>query len=179
MDDASTPLDASLAVRRSSSRETFENSVGLSFEPPGSTGLNSFSTLGKQSAADVAGPELCRVICAPEAENFRSTPRLGYFDLHPERRPPSISTNDDDSSAGRIATTSMKSPFPSLAILTPYDPSPRPPDLPVFPLSPLSTYRNSMTRRTSATLIAKPRSKADSVILSHAFHPQRRREHAL
>ncbi|KAJ7612952.1 hypothetical protein DFH06DRAFT_1109345 [Mycena polygramma] len=92
-----------------------------------------------------------------QRQEARQQRRLGYFDLHPERRPPSVSTQDDDPRSLLSATDSDDEhdaiPVRNLDI----DPVPRNLDIPVRPL-PTPTGPTHVSPHA--------RSKADSVILT-------------
>ncbi|KAJ7430346.1 hypothetical protein B0H11DRAFT_1764435, partial [Mycena galericulata] len=95
-----------------------------------------------------------------ERQEARQQRRLGYFDLHPERRPPSISTNDDDPRSLLSGTDSDDEHEVAVPIPRNLD-TIRPLPTPTGPPQCLPQNKRRADRETA-------RSKADSVILSPA-----------
>ncbi|KAJ7079916.1 hypothetical protein C8R43DRAFT_1083182 [Mycena crocata] len=91
-----------------------------------------------------------------QRQEARQQRRLGYFDLHPERRPPSIATNDDDPRSLLSGTDSDDEH--DVAIPVPRNLDIRPLPTPTAPVH-ISPDKRRAERENA-------RSKADSVILT-------------
>ncbi|KAK7018130.1 F-box domain-containing protein [Favolaschia claudopus] len=69
-----------------------------------------------------------------ERHEARQQRRLGYFDLHPERRPPSIATQDDDPRSLLSGTDSDEEQEVEVTVPRNLDLTPRNPETPIRPL---------------------------------------------